>query len=344
MIRLRHAIQLPMLWVFALLAIGAEWAFRVPGPAAFVFLPWIGIGLMTTSILAVLVRIGRPAPSDDPLRRVLVLLERVDRMLIVAFVGHGLFLFVNATQSSPLVEVARSEVLARGGGGTDSRLDAWVELRPWQNGRTPQRLLLYPTERRLWGGQAVVVSFRQGLFNQPWIQRIEPDDERRLRAVLGVMPSAAEVWKNLVDYYVRQNRYDEAVTAGTEYLKIYPDDYDFAMRLAGALFNANHHPRAVPLLEPFLPKRPTLEIHQMLGFALFMAGRKADGDGLMRKAIEMQPDEPYSYYMLGYAYFYTGNRTVALQWFERLLQLEPNFPEIQARVREIRSTPTRRPS
>jgi Flp pilus assembly protein TadD len=86
-----------------------------------------------------------------------------------------------------------------------------------------------------------------------------------------------------------------------------------------------------------LPKRPTLELHQMLGFALFRADRRVEGEALMRKAIEMQPDEWLSYYYLGYAYFYAGDPAGALPWFERSLQIARNFPEIQDRVRTIRA-------
>ena len=40
--------------------------------------------------------------------------------------------------------------------------------------------------------------------------------------------------------------------------------------------------------------------------------------------------------MLGYAFYYAGDMAQALPWFERLLEIEPNFPEIQDRVRAIR--------
>jgi len=190
----------------------------------------------------------------------------------------------------------------------------------------------------------VLVNYREGFFKQPWIVSIEPDDERRLRAILKVMPTASQLWKRLVDFYFRHGRHDEALATGNEYLKLYPNDYDFAMAVAGALFNINKHPRAVPLLEPFLAKRPTLELHQMLGFAMFAAGRKVEGEALMRKATAMQPDDWNSYYFLGYAHFYTGGQAGALPWFERLLEIAPNFPEIQERVRAIRSAKAARKS
>lgn len=332
-------VKIPLLAMLCLAAVVVEWIYRVPGPAAFVFLPWIGMGLIGLSVVTVLARIARRAPDDDPLRRAILIMERVDTVLIVAFVCHSLFLLVNAVGSPPTVIVRPSDVLARGRGEVDSRLVPWADLRSWDDRATSRRVLLYPQEARtLWGGQPVLVSFRPGFFHQPWVVSIEADEERQLRAVLSAIPNAAQVWRRLVDFYIRQNRYDDAVTAGTEYLRLYPNDVDFALHLGGALFNVNLHPRAVPLVEPFLTRHPTVELQRLLGFAMFRAGRKSEGAALMQKAIEQRPDDVQSYYVLGYAYFYAGDMAGALPWFERLLQIAPNYPEIQERVRAIRGS------
>jgi tetratricopeptide (TPR) repeat protein len=332
-------VKLPVLTILCGAAVVATCIYRVPGPAAFVFLPWIGIGLTGLSVVTVLARIVRRAEEDDPLRRAILILERVDTVLIAAFLCHALFLVANALGSPSDIIVRQSEVLARGRRQADSRLLDWAELRSWDE-RPSRRVLLYPRESQaLWGGRPVLVAFHPGLFNQPWIVSIEPDEERQLKGVLAAVPTAGQVWRRLVDFYIRQQRYTDAIAAGTERLKVYPNDLDFAMHLAGALFNANYHPNAVPILEPFLPRHPTADVQRMLGFAMFRAGRKAEGAALMQKAIEQRPDDIHSYYMLGYAYFYAGDMQGALPWFERLLQLNPNYPEIQERVRAIRGTP-----
>jgi hypothetical protein len=327
------------------LATIADYLFRIPGPAPLIFLPWIGIGLTSLTILAVLVDVSRGAPPDDPIRGLLRVLERVDVALILLFIGHAAFLLVNGMWSDPTVITRSSDVLAKGGGQIDSRLMPWVDLRAWRDGQSSPRVLTYPWEAHtLWGGQPVTVSFREGLFKQAWILRIEPDDERRLRAILDAVPSAGQVRRRLVDHYIRDGRFNEAIFAGFDHLRIYPNDLAFAEHLAGALFNANLHPLAVPFLEPFLATRPTLEVRRNLGFALFRAGRKAEGATLMKQALEMHPDDVVSYYFLGYAYFYAGDTAGALPWFERLLEIEPNYPEIQDRVRAIRNATPPRPS
>ena len=77
--------KIPVLAVLCLAAVMVEYRYRVPGPAAFVFLPWLGIGLTGLSVITVLARIARTAPDHDPLRRAILVVERVDTALIVAF-------------------------------------------------------------------------------------------------------------------------------------------------------------------------------------------------------------------------------------------------------------------
>ena len=131
--RLWPALKLGALWILCPLAIWAEWAYRIPGPTAMVLLPWVGVGLMSLSIVAVLARIVRHAPDGDPLRRAILMVDRVDTALMVAFICHGLFLFENGAGSSPEVISRPSEVVARGGGGAcgldGPRYRGWCQSR-----------------------------------------------------------------------------------------------------------------------------------------------------------------------------------------------------------------------
>ncbi len=332
--------------ILCMAAVVAEWICRTPGSAPLIFLPWIGIGLTSLIVVAGLVDLSRRASADDQLAGILRVLERVDVVLMLLFIGHAAFLVANAVWSGPAVVTRSSDVLAKGGGQVDSRLMPWLDLRAWRDGQSSSsRILAYPWEAAtLWGGQPVKVSFREGLFKQPWVLRVEPDEERRLRAILDAVPGAGRVRRQLVDLYIRDGRINEALFATYDHMRIYPNDLPFADHVAGAIFNANVHPLAVPLLEPFLAKRPTLELRRNLGFAYFRAGRKDEGVALMKQAIAMRPDDVVSYYFLGYAYFYAGDSANALPWFERLLELEPNYPEIQERVRTIRAGAPARPS
>ena len=321
-------------------ALYVQWAYRVPGSAVFVFLPWIGVGLTTLTLLVLVGQVLRRAPPDDPLRRLIHGIEQADSLLILAFCFYSLFLFTNARMASGAAVAQASDILAIGGGEPDAGLTnwyGWADLRSWRDPGRRERLLLYDGERRtLWGGQAVLVDLRRGFFNVPWVAKVEPDEERRLRVILKVTPTASQVWKDLANLQFRRGRHDEALATALEYLKVYPDDDEFAVRLAGDFYSADLWPSAVPLLEPFLTRKPTFQIYRFLGFAMTRAGRQGEGVALIKKAIALEPDEWWSYYVLAYAYFYNGELREAEPWFEKLLELRPDFPEIEGRLRAIR--------
>ena len=83
-------VKLPVLVILCGAAVVAECIYRVPGPAPFAFLPWIGIGLTGLSVVTVLARIVRRADEHDPLRRAILMMERVDTILIAAFLPRTL--------------------------------------------------------------------------------------------------------------------------------------------------------------------------------------------------------------------------------------------------------------
>jgi hypothetical protein len=58
--------------------------------------------------------------------------------------------------------------------------------------------------------------------------------------------------------------------------------------------------------------------------------RPADGVTLLERAITLQPAEPGAYRELGMIHLATGNTAGALRLFEKVLQLQPRSPDVQA--------------
>jgi hypothetical protein len=322
-------------------AIYIQFAYRVPSRILPLILPWISVGLTCLSLAFLINPLLRRASADDPIRQGFARAERVGTILIVGFILHSLFLFANGKLGPAEDTTHASEVLRIGGGQLNlGPMDfyTWVDLRSWRREGAVERVLLAPLERwRMWGGQEVLAHVRPGLLRVPWLGRIERDDGRYLRSVLKMTPTASQPWKDLVAFYVRNARFDEAIASAHEYLKVYPDDVDFALRVTADLYNSYRHADAVPLLEPFLTRAPGAQVYRNLGFALTRAGRKAEGVDLLKKAISLEPDEWWTYYALGYAYFYDGEFREAAPWFEKVLELRPHFPEIEDRLRQIRA-------
>jgi len=333
----RHGLLLGV----AVWAVNAQWTYRVPGSAASAFLPWLGTGLSLLTLFLVIGGLIRRLPAEDRVRRFLHKLERVVTFLVLGFAVYGAVLGVNARFAVAPPQVHASTVVALVGGEEDSTMGAayaWADLRSWRAAGRTERVILHAWERRsLWTAKQVLVHVRPGRFGLPWIMKIEPDEEQHLRAVLQYAPTASRPWKELVATYIRRGEYDRAVDLAKEYLTIYPHDRDFAIHFAGELFSASRWPAAVPILEPFMRGQPDAKIYALLGFAMTRAGRQAEGVAVLKKAIRLDPDDWWIHYALAYAHFYAGEFAEAAPWFERVLEFRPNFPEVEERLRAIRS-------
>ena len=334
---LRHCLLVGV----AVWAVNAQWTYRVPGSAASAVLPWLGTGLSALTLLLMIGGLIGRLPPEDRVRRFLHGLERWVTFLVLGLAVYGAALGFNARFAVAQPEVHASTVVALVGGEPDSTMGAayaWADLRSWRTAGRTERVILHAWERRtLWAAKRVLVHVRPGRFGLPWIMKIESDEEERLRAVLEYAPTASRPWKELVATFFRRGDHDRAVSLAQEYLAIYPNDRDFAIRFAGDLFSASRWPAAVPILEPFMRGRPDAKLYGLLGFAMTRAGRQAEGVAILERAIPLDPDNWWTYYALGYAHFYAGALAEAAPWFERVLQLRPNFPEIEERLRAIRS-------
>jgi tetratricopeptide (TPR) repeat protein len=325
----------------AVWTVNAQLTYRVPGSAASAVLPWLGTGLSVLTLLLMIGGLIRRLPAEDRVRRFLQVLERLVTFLVLGLAVYGVVLGFNARFAVAPPQVHTSTVVALLGGEPDSTMGAayaWADLRSWRTAGRTERVILRAWERRtLWTAKQVLVHVRPGRLGLPWIMKIEPDEEERLRSVLQFAPTASRPWKELIGTYFRRGDYDRAASLAKEYLSIYPNDRDFAIRFASDLFSASRWPAAVPILEPFLRGRPDAKVYGLLGFAMTRAGRQAEGVAVLERAIPLDPHHWWTYYALAYAHFYAGEFAEAAPWFERVLELRPNFPEIEERLRTIRS-------
>jgi tetratricopeptide (TPR) repeat protein len=326
---------------FSVWSVAVQFHYRVPGRLVPLILPWVGVAVTMLSLFSLLNHLLRWVPLDESVRRRFRGLEQALSYVVVGFCLYGTLLFVNGTFSGPetvhtagLVEISGGEV-----GLGPFRVFSWATLRSWRRPGQTERLLIPDGERwQLWGGQDVLVHVRPGLFGISWVSQVELNQERVYRAVLEMTPTAARVWAGLAHVYVRSRRFDEARQAGIRYLEIYPRDAPFAMWLGTLLIDASRPADAVAILEPLATRTPSRELHERLGFALALAGRRAEGIPHLRKAIELAPREWWPYWGLAHVYYWGGEFDQAIPLFEKALELRPHHPEardILARVRTL---------
>lgn len=330
-----------VLMALCLISLNFQIAYRVPsGPLALV-LPWVGFVLAVFNLILFVDAFLTGPLTSDSVRRALHRMERWSFVFIGIFVSHSLLLCANGALDRSLPVDHPSDVLKIVGEeirfGSGVLPLSWIELRSWKDARRTERLPLPQGEQRaFWSEQPVVVQIRQGYFNMPWVFKLERDEERYAREILKAIPTAARPQQNLVEFYLRHERWDEAGRIANAYLTQYPHDYTYARYWSAMFENANHDAQAIALLEPFLTQQPTFDLSVMMGRAYSKVGNWYRAIECLEAAIVLQPDNFLGYYHLGYVYRALGEIAHAVAMFEEVLKRQPNFPEIEEQLSALR--------
>lgn len=326
-------------------SVWAQLVYRAPSRYVTVLLAAfasVAIGLAVAFWLHALVRGTRPR---ERMLTPIGLGYRLCALLILGSGFHGLFLLSNGTFDLSEPTHHPSQIVRIGLDETELGLRVpfvWADVRSWRHPGQLERILVRPEEReRLWGGQSVVVSVRAGFHGVPWVSRIESDVEKQSREILAVAPDAAQIRKDLADFYVRLGRYTEAAVTTREYARRFPEDRHFPVRVAKLLTSRDRFAEVVMVLEDVAPHREDADVYMLLGHALAAQGRRPEGIGHLERARAMQPRNWWPYYALGWAYSRGGESARAMAAFQRALELRPGLPDVERELQRLRPLATR---
>jgi hypothetical protein len=306
---------------------------------------WLGLLTIALALLVLATRLAAPI-LGPPARRALRGLERVMAFLVGAFILMSVLLFINGYRDSEAAVEMPSEVIAIGGGDVEvlgTALLSWADLRSWRRPGTVERVLLNPAERSLtWVGQPVLVRVRPGALGIPWIEDVLRDREKYYQQVLAIAPNAAGPRRERLLWLVEQQRWPDTVEAAREYVRLYPDDYDFIKGIAASLGVVGQIAETVALLEPFMARQPkNYELLNLVGWGLHQSGQSPRGIEILEAAVRLEPDNWMAYYHLGYAYRAVGRPAEAIVMFEKVLELRRHYPEIERELRILRQRASR---
>ena len=322
-------------------SIGTQIDYRVPTRFLFWLLPWVGISLTILSFILFLNHLLVRIPKDHPFRETLNRIERWALILIAIFVAYSVFLYANGAldDSSPVdrpYEIA--EIMGPGTSLGRPLFCFRADIRSNQNpGRDESLLLRYEEKEKLWAGESIIAQTHQGFFHIPWISRLDRDEEKYSLEGIKVAPAASVIWRRLIEFYLDHRRWKEAVETTHRYLKIYPDDYKTADWVGTDLDVLGRYNDGIPLLEYAASKRPTNDIYVALGWGLRYHGKSDRAAVALEKAIQLDPDDWWSYFHLGYVYKDLGRYAEAVRMFEKVLKYRPSFPLVQRDLVELRN-------
>ncbi len=143
----------------------------------------------------------------------------------------------------------------------------------------------------------------------------------------------------LIRFSIQHRRWLEAAEACRAYLERYPDDYEFMQNTGKAFGGLGRFGEMLLVLEPFVTRRPSYEVHTLVGFAMWRMGRKEEAARLLESSIALDPESWWAHYFLGYVYRSLGKTAGAIAAFEKTLAMRPDFPEVR---RELASLQTLR--
>jgi hypothetical protein len=258
-------------WSFGASLISFVLAFLAPGwlgsPGLFSILLWGAVATASAALVVYACRVTATTLSGS-LTSSFRWLERATLLLVLAFVGHGAVTLVNGALDFSAPIEAKAQVVAIDGVEVDlghSVSVSWVDLRSWRAGGLERIFLHEPERRRMWPGQAVVVSVHPGALGIPWVSRVTRDDEVYFRQILEVAPTATGPLKHLVTFYLERQRWEDATAVALEYLRRYPDDYGYIGDIASRLAAARRTKESLALLEPFVDRYPEVQqqLHQL---------------------------------------------------------------------------------
>jgi len=322
-------------------AIWAQTVYRTPSAWLNLALAAVTVAMTGTTLVVWLSVAFAGVGATRAQRRPLEVISQACALVVVGFCFYSLFLFANGkfdlSEPTPhpteIVSIGMEEPIL----GVPVPF-AWATVKSWRRpGATERMLLRWDEGQRLWGGQPVVVSVRQGFYGRPWVSTIEADVERQSRSVLAVAPGAGQIRKDLAAFYARTGRFADAAAVTRDYARDFPDDGDFPVFMAKLFTSRDRFDDVVTALGEVVPRRHDAEAYMLFGYALAMKGqRRAEGLKYLEQARALQPRNWWPHYALGWAYGAGGDYARAVTAFQRAVELRPGLIDAERELQRLR--------
>lgn len=331
-------IKYPITIILCIWCIKIQKLYRLPD--SFVFIPFAGYVLSALNLFLLLDSLFVLFNEDGQLRRAMQWIEKGSSIMIRIFVYFTLFIYMNGKLTEKPIVEHKSQILSISKSIIRIVLRinyGWAEIRSWKRPGEIELVLLLPDEiDSLWPGENVSIFTREGILRFSWITKIARYQESYYQGILKIAPKAAIAWKGLIYYYLEAQKLDKAASLGKEYLSIYPDDTDTHIYVGSELAIAGHYAESIDFFEYTISRKPEYEAYRMMGWALSYKGDKERAIEALKKAIEINPNDYRGYYHSGYVYMDLGKHEDAEAMFKKVLEMRPNFPEVQRLLESVR--------
>ncbi len=141
-------------------------------------------------------------------------------------------------------------------------------------------------------------------------------------------PENADAWLYLGVAYSCLNRYNDAIEAFRQVVRIDPEHATSWYNLGDAYFFLKRYNDAIDAYRQAVRINPEYaRTWYMLGGAYYSLDRYEDALEAFRESVRIDPEDARAWFMLGGTYFYSGNRTAALEAEQKLRRLDPEMAD-----------------
>lgn len=165
--------------------------------------------------------------------------------------------------------------------------------------------------------------------------RLYLDPIRMYEDVAAKSPAKSRVHEALGLHYLKNEQYDQAITAFTRALQLNPKGVKSIILVGYTLGMLGHFDEALLKFQEALRLEPdNYSAHGYLGAALLAMGRSAEAEKSLRRSLEISPHFRFGLFWLARLYENSGRRKEAIQEYQHLLHY---FPDHQKAVERLQT-------
>jgi tetratricopeptide (TPR) repeat protein len=139
-------------------------------------------------------------------------------------------------------------------------------------------------------------------------------------------PDYANAWNNLGAAYYGLGQYQQAISSEQEAIRLEPDSAESWYNLGPAYHSLGQYDREVSAEQQAIRLKPDLaEAWDNLGFAYYHLGQDDDAVSALQQATRLKPDLAAAWHNLGTAYYHLGRYEDAVSALQQATRLKPDL-------------------
>jgi Flp pilus assembly protein TadD len=135
---------------------------------------------------------------------------------------------------------------------------------------------------------------------------------------------------------VSKQNWQSGLKKAEDYLSEEPKDIDFAIAVSAAMEQGGQAKTAVDLLRPIAATQTSYRLYTRYAWLLRQTGDIEGSLDMLRAAAQLDPKKMDAFYQLGYTLKALQRYEQATVAFEKLLEVQPNYPNIKEMLEEMR--------